>query len=104
MKRVYSAHSPLLVGHMRNLLESEGIRCMVRNEGLLGGAGELPPTETWPELWVEREVDHERAERLVREALHRKPEGRTWSCPGCGETLEPQFTECWNCGRERPRS
>jgi hypothetical protein len=25
-----------------------------------------------------------------------------WSCPGCGETLEGQFTECWNCGAARP--
>lgn len=43
MKRVYTADTPLLVGHMRNILESEGIRCVIRNENLLGGAGELPP-------------------------------------------------------------
>lgn len=103
VKRVYSAHNPLLVGHMRNILELEGIRCQVRNMGLLGGAGELPPTEVWPELWVEREVDEERAERLIREAMDREEGGASWRCPGCGEELEPQFTTCWQCGSDRPR-
>ena len=53
MKLVYTAQNMLLVGHLRNILESEGIHCLTRNEYLAGGAGELPPTETWPELWVE---------------------------------------------------
>lgn len=102
MKRVYSAHSPLLVGHMKNVLETEGVRCFTRNMGLVSGAGELPPTAVWPELWVEREIDHERAERLVAEALADPPEGGGWTCPKCREVLEPQFGECWNCGSARP--
>ena len=103
MKCVYSAHSPLLVGHMRNALETEGIRCTTRNMGLVSGAGELPPTAVWPELWVEREIDYERAERVVQEALDdTPPEEANWLCPGCGEDLEPQFAQCWNCGREKP--
>lgn len=24
-----------------------------------------------------------------------------WSCPGCGEEQEPQFSECWKCGTGR---
>jgi predicted amidophosphoribosyltransferase len=24
----------------------------------------------------------------------------TWTCPQCGEEIEPQFTACWNCGSE----
>lgn len=101
MRRVYTAPSPLMVGHMRNVLESEGIRCLLRNDNLLGGAGELPPNETWPELWVEREIDEERAVRLVEETLAHEPTGDPWTCPSCGEVLEPQFTTCWNCGRHR---
>lgn len=98
MKRVYSAHSPLLVAHMRNVLEGEGIRCTTRNMGLVGGAGELPPTAVWPELWVERDADHARAERVVAEALRDdQASGPTWRCPACGEELEPQFDTCWRC-------
>lgn len=101
MKRVYTAHTPLLVGHMRNILESEGIRCVIRNDNLLGGAGELPPNETWPELWVEREIDEARAIQLVRNTLDYEPSGEPWTCKQCGEVLEPQFTECWHCGESR---
>ena len=25
-----------------------------------------------------------------------------WTCPDCGERIEPQFTECWNCGASKP--
>ena len=103
MKRVYSHDSPLLVQHMRNLLELEGIRCFTRNMNLVGGAGELPPTAVWPELWVEHAIDHDRAEEIIRSAqTQTEASERTWRCPGCGEELEAQFQQCWNCGRTRP--
>ncbi len=102
MKRIYSSPVSLRVGHLRNILEAEGIRCLVKNEFLAGGAGELPPTECWPELWVERAIDYQRAERLVRESLATAAgDERTWTCPECGEMLEPQFSVCWNCGSVR---
>lgn len=102
MKRVYTSHSPLLVSHMFNLLVAEGIRCQTRNMGLVGAAGELPPTAIWPELWVEREIDYARAERVVEEAQNQEPEGKPWTCRGCGEVLEAQFEQCWHCGRDKP--
>ncbi len=102
MKRIYSSHSPLLVSHVYNLLVAEGIRCQTRNMGLVGAAGELPPTAIWPEVWVEREIDYQRAEEVVTRALSGDTEAEPWTCPGCGEELEGQFEQCWHCGRERP--
>ncbi|MCG3126562.1 MAG: hypothetical protein CHACPFDD_01409 [Phycisphaerae bacterium] len=29
-------------------------------------------------------------------------ESKSWVCAMCGETVEEQFTACWNCGSERP--
>jgi hypothetical protein len=26
---------------------------------------------------------------------------KPWLCNGCNETIEGQFSECWNCGRDR---
>jgi hypothetical protein len=26
---------------------------------------------------------------------------KSWACAGCGESIEGQFSECWNCGRDR---
>ena len=35
---------------------------------LYSAAGEIPPTEIWPELWVE-ESDFEKAQAIMTEAL-----------------------------------
>ncbi|MGI9301803.1 MAG: DUF2007 domain-containing protein, partial [Gammaproteobacteria bacterium] len=60
MKKVYSSHSLPMVGHLKSVLEAHNVRCLVKNEHLCGGAGELPPTECWPELWVadNENIDH----------------------------------------------
>jgi len=103
MKRVYTAESIVQVTHVRNLLSAEGIRSELRNDRLAGVIGEIPFLETWPELWV-GELDYERARELVEQELHGPGlEEPAWTCPGCGERIEGQFTECWNCGRERAR-
>jgi hypothetical protein len=103
MKRVYSTANPLLISHMRNLLETAGIRCQIRNLGLAGAAGELPPTAIWPELWVERPIDYVRATALVAEALGEPAAGPDWRCGACGEQLETQFDCCWRCETPRRR-
>ena len=103
MKRVYSAENGLMMDYLQGLLEDRGIHCMVRNQLLSGAAGELPPIETWPTLWVLDDRDEDLAQRLITEALQgpaRDQEG--WSCPQCGEDIEPQFSQCWRCGTARP--
>lgn len=88
------------MNHVRNLLEAAGIAVTMRNEFLGGGAGELPPTEAWPELWVAEE-DYPRARQVI-EQMDREAEAASWRCPRCGETIEGQFSACWNCGTSRP--
>jgi len=103
MKKVYSSDSFFLVGHLRELLENHHIRCITKNEFLLGAAGELPPTECWPELWIAEDFQYEKARELVEGFLASNAGNATeWRCPACGERLEGQFTACWNCGAERP--
>ena len=95
MRRVYSSFNLLAVHHAKNVLETEGIRSTVRNEHLSSAMGELPPAECQAELWVLRDDDAPRAERLLRDGA--QTAGRPWRCAACGEVLEPQFTQCWNC-------
>lgn len=95
MKRVFSSWNLAAAHHARNLLESEGIRSIVRNEMLSSAMGELPPAECQVEVWVVRDGDADRAKHV----LHRPvPQASPWSCPGCGEACEAQFTQCWRCG------
>jgi hypothetical protein len=98
MKLFYSAPSLLMVEHVKNLLQSYGIECVLKNENLSGAAGELPPTECWPELWLTDNKYYDEACRLLSgEATAQQ----TWACCDCGEVLEGQFDRCWNCGKYR---
>lgn len=101
MKRVYSAGDIAAAGFIQGVLENEGIRAMVKYALLSGAAGELPPTECWPEVWVMEDEDEARAREIISAVTAVAEEGAGWTCPGCGEQLEAAFTQCWNCGRER---
>ena len=93
----------MLVGYLKSVLDAEGIGCTVRNELLGGGAGELPPNECWPELWVLHNVDAARAVAVIEFALaEHDPTETPWQCPHCREHSEPQFGACWSCGALRP--
>jgi hypothetical protein len=97
LKRVYSSFNQTAVYHARNLLENAGIQTFVRNAILSSAMGELPPAECQAELWVLDDRDEGRAQQI----LSAQPAvGPDWVC-GCGETLGPQFTQCWNCGAYR---
>ncbi|HEU5464563.1 MAG TPA: DUF2007 domain-containing protein [Candidatus Binatia bacterium] len=102
MKRLHSAKDPLMIGHLKNVLATFGIKCVARNGDLISAAGELPPVECWPELWVLEDEHFRRAQTILKKTLAplravKKP----WHCGGCGESIEGQFSECWNCGRDR---
>jgi hypothetical protein len=101
MKRVYSGKDPLMIGHLRNVLETFGIRCITKKFDLACAAGELPPIECWPELWVE-DRDRAEAEAILKKTLAPlKYVKKPWKCDACGEEIEGQFTECWKCGQSR---
>ena len=97
MRKVHTAESMVEIAHLRNLLESEGIACVVRNERLAGALGEIPFVECWPELWVRQPGEALRARGLIDEALQPVEAAEPWQCPGCGERIEAQFSQCWRC-------
>jgi hypothetical protein len=102
MKKVYSAKDPLMVGHLKNVLSTFEIHCVTRNLDLSSAAGELPPIDCWPELWVVNDEDLAEAKAILKKTLAplesvKKP----WRCRDCGENIEGQFSECWKCGRSR---
>ena len=100
---------------VQGLLEQEGIVSVIQGEALEGAWGDMRLTEqSLPTLAV-NEADIAAAEAIVKEyeARERKsadapdrdensPPAKTWKCPKCGEEVEEQFDECWNCGAEKP--
>ena len=97
MKKITTSHSLVTVNHYKNLLESEGIPCLIKNEILGGIAGEMPLTEVWPELWVLKDIDIDRAKQLIDEDIVDESPMQSWKCRKCGEENEGQFAACWNC-------
>jgi len=96
MKRVYRAATLLEVAHARNVLINAGIQCELRNQYLAGALGDLPMMETWPQLYVDDGDERFALSVLARAAV--PAPGVPWTCAGCGEQSEPQFTQCWRCG------
>lgn len=101
---VYTAPTMFMAAHVRNLLGAEGIACHVRNEFLSSGAGELPPTAVWPEVWIMDDRQEERARQLIAEVItaNAAEAGDVWRCPVCSETIDGNFDQCWKCGAMRP--
>ncbi len=102
MIKVFTAQNFIEVAFWRNYLEQHGIACQIKNEFLGAAAGELPPTECWPELWI----NDERDEQLAQNYLASDPLGEqdlpAWRCSFCGEESDGQFSHCWNCEKEKP--
>ncbi len=98
MKKVTSAETAVMINHYKNILEAEGIPCQVRNEHLNQIYGEMPFTEVWPELWVLKDIDYDRAKQLIDAAIIEESPRSPWRCSKCGEENEGQFAACWSCG------
>ncbi|HEY2145500.1 MAG TPA: DUF2007 domain-containing protein [Steroidobacteraceae bacterium] len=96
MKQVFRASTLLQVAHARNVLIAAGIESELRNQYLAGALGDLPMLETWPQLWVEDDLEKAALRALEKAAA--APTGAPWTCGQCGEKLEPQFISCWRCG------
>ena len=102
MKRIHSAKDPLKIGHLKNVMATFGIKCVAKKLDLISAAGELPPIECWPELWVVDDDKVVKAKRILKKTLAPLASvKRSWTCNGCGENIEGQFSECWNCGHDR---
>lgn len=104
MKALHNARHAAEAHLIRGYLESFGIPALVRGEFLAGGIGELPADVC--KVWVLDDSDHARAGDLLRQFFHgeaaRDHAHERWRCVQCDESLEGQFTECWNCGASRP--
>ena len=107
LKKVYVARGPGDAHVLRGLLESEGVRVVVRGDDFvpLQGGG-LFHVETRPSVWVLDDEHFQRAREIADDYARRSGEApevsaETWTCPSCGEHVEAQFTACWMCGNER---
>jgi hypothetical protein len=102
VKAIFSSHNLVDTHHLKNLLQSAGIRCRISNEDLVRLAGEVPFPECAMHVLVECEEDYAVAQTILEEFLRPRSGARKcWVCCNCSETIEEQFTACWKCGHNR---
>jgi hypothetical protein len=99
---------------LKGLLEQEGIEAVVTGENLEATWSTLPLSDkSLPGVWVADEneeraslivKDYQQVDRVNAESTVEDSPRPTWKCANCGEAVEEQFTECWNCGHARPES
>ena len=105
MTKVFVAQHPTEAYLLKGVLESNGIPSEIRGEALFGARGEIPLTEASPEVWVLNDDQVGEALEVLRNRSTETrdvDEGQSWRCSNCGETIEPQFTACWQCNADKP--
>ena len=100
MKRLITAPNLALATLWADLLTHAGVPTTVQRQYASSIAGEVPPDQTLPELWVQDADQLEPARSLLHEL--RNPPHRHWACPGCRELIDGPFEQCWNCGAAMP--
>ncbi|KQP11916.1 putative signal transducing protein [Pseudorhodoferax sp. Leaf267] len=99
MKRVVRAPNLMVATLWADMLTHAGMPSTVQRAFASSIAGELPPDQALPEVWVDEDDHHGRALRMVDELQH--PVDRRWVCQRCDEVIEGPFEQCWNCGSLR---
>lgn len=100
MLRLLRAPNITLAQIWVDLLCEAGYPATVERRHLSSLAGELPPDQCQPEIWL-RHAEHEPAARRLLDDLAQLPQ-RHWRCTHCGEDVEGGFEQCWNCGAWMP--
>ena len=85
-----------------DMLEESGIAAFVFNENAIGAVGELPVS--YPEVWIERSLDFERANIAVKRFEQPVSSGIDVVCEQCRETNPSGFEICWQCQSVLPLS
>ncbi len=107
MKKVFASNDRSAIEILRGLLSAEGIESVVLNEITGAVLGDIPFWHAMPELWISNTGDLERAQAIVADFASGETKktlpDTPWTCNQCGEEIEGQFTECWNCVLDDPR-
>jgi hypothetical protein len=100
MPRLTQAPNLVIATLWADALAQQGIAASVQRQYLGSAAGQLPPDQCLPEVWITHQEQEERARTLLHDLQH-VPQHR-WFCV-CGELVEGGFEQCWQCGAWMPR-
>ena len=99
MLRLARAPNIAIAALWTEALKQAGFSASVQRYFLSGLAGELPPDQRLPEVWLAHDHEEAAAKELLHQ-LQNLPQ-RRWLC-NCGELIEGGFEQCWSCGSDMP--
>jgi len=100
MRRLVTAPNLAIATLWADMLTGAGYGCTVQRAYASSIAGEIPPDQALPELWVLDDGQLDLARRRLHELRH--PTWRHWVCRSCHEQIDGPFDQCWNCGAMGP--
>lgn len=95
MKKLFSSPFRHEIDYIMELLASEHIPCLLRNQHLTNLFGQLPYEETVMSLWVEDD-DYDAALKIIA-PIDQAPQKVGLVCPKCGDTIVPPLKVCLSC-------
>lgn len=100
VKRLVHAPNLALATLWADMLCGAGFAATVQRAYAGSIAGELPPDQALPEVWVSDDAQLEPARAALNELRH--PPARQWACAACAEVIDGPFEQCWRCGAFMP--
>jgi hypothetical protein len=99
MQRLTQAPNIAIAALWVDMLRQAGVEASTQRYFLGSVAGELPPDQCLPEVWLHDDGQKVLAQQVLHDIRH-LPQ-RHWLC-ACGEMVEGGFEQCWSCGRPMP--
>jgi hypothetical protein len=100
MKRLTTAPNIAIATLWADMLTGGGIEASVQRYFASSIAGEIPPDQALPEVWIADAAQFDAARALLHELRH--PPHRHWVCASCHERIDGPFEQCWKCGAAMP--
>ncbi len=94
---IHQAHNIQQANLILHHLEQHGLKAIILNQYTQGALGELPFTQSYPEIWVE-EIIKDKAEQLIKAFEQLPINDNTVVCGNCNELNPENFETCWSCG------
>ena len=99
MRLIYTNENRIMVLNVKNVLMSYDIDVTLNNEFASSASGGLAPFDTWPEVWLLKDNDYDKAKKIIDSiSLESNLEG--WECKKCQEENDQAFDFCWRCHAE----
>ena len=100
MRRLTTAPNLAIATLWADMLTQGGLAATVQRAFASSIAGEIPPDQALPEIWVSDDSELEAARTLLHQLRHGP--NRHWVCRTCHERVDGPFEQCWNCGAAMP--